>query len=167
MLLAPGLVPGIPAYSIKVHAKFPGQDPAIRGVLVLHDLATGAVLALIESSHLTALRTGLAGALGADALARRDARTVAIIGAGVIGATTAYALVVTRNTAFDTKTNASLGASQDITGSDGVLGAVAATASDWYRFTAVGIQNNVTITTATWSIRACCAASLRGGSGGW
>ena len=59
MLLAPGLVPGIPAYSIKVHAKFPGQNPAIRGVLVLHDLATGAVLALIESSHLTALRTGL------------------------------------------------------------------------------------------------------------
>lgn len=37
MLLAPGLVPGIPAYSVKVHAKFPGQAPAIRGVLVLHD----------------------------------------------------------------------------------------------------------------------------------
>jgi ornithine cyclodeaminase/alanine dehydrogenase-like protein (mu-crystallin family) len=70
MLLAPGLVPGIPAYSVKVHAKFPGQDPAIRGVLVLHDLTTGAVIALIESSHLTALRTGLAGALGADALTR-------------------------------------------------------------------------------------------------
>jgi ornithine cyclodeaminase/alanine dehydrogenase-like protein (mu-crystallin family) len=31
MLLAPGLVPGIPAYSVKVHAKFPGGDPAIRG----------------------------------------------------------------------------------------------------------------------------------------
>jgi hypothetical protein len=43
------LVPGIPAYSIKVHAKFPGQDPAIRGVRVLHDLTTGPVIALIES----------------------------------------------------------------------------------------------------------------------
>src|ERR1700730_16447967 len=31
MLLAPGVVPGIPAYSVKVHAKFPGSDPAIRG----------------------------------------------------------------------------------------------------------------------------------------
>jgi ornithine cyclodeaminase/alanine dehydrogenase-like protein (mu-crystallin family) len=96
MLLAPGLVPGIPAYSIKVHAKFPGQDPAIRGVLVLHDLATGAVLALIESSHLTALRTGLAGALGADALARRDARTVAIIGAGAQGRSQLAALRLVR-----------------------------------------------------------------------
>jgi ornithine cyclodeaminase len=85
MLLAPGLVPGIPAYSVKVHAKFPGQRPAIRGVLVLHDLASGAPLALIESSHLTALRTGLAGALGAEALSLPTARTVAIIGAGAQG----------------------------------------------------------------------------------
>ena len=96
MLLAPGLVPGIPAYSVKVHAKFPGQDPAIRGVLVLHDLTTGAVIALIESSHLTALRTGLAGALGADALARRDARTVAIIGAVAQGRSQLAALRLVR-----------------------------------------------------------------------
>ena len=85
MLLAPGLVPGIPAYSVKVHAKFPGRDPAIGGVLLIHDLATGTLLAVLESSHLTALRTGLAGALGADALARPDAQTVAIVGGGAQG----------------------------------------------------------------------------------
>lgn len=96
MLLAPGVVPGIPAYSVKVHAKFPGRDPAIRGVLVLHDLATGAPLAVMESSHLTALRTGLAGALGADALARVDARTVAIVGAGAQGRSQLAALRLVR-----------------------------------------------------------------------
>lgn len=96
MLLAPGLVPGIPAYSVKVHAKFPGQDPPIRGVLVLHDLATGAPLAIMESSHLTALRTGLAGALGADALARTGSRTVAIIGAGAQGRSQLAALRLVR-----------------------------------------------------------------------
>jgi ornithine cyclodeaminase/alanine dehydrogenase-like protein (mu-crystallin family) len=85
MLLAPGIVPGVPAYSVKVHAKFPGGDPAIQGLLVLHDIMTGAVLAVIESSYLTALRTGLVGALGADVLARADASTVAIIGAGAQG----------------------------------------------------------------------------------
>lgn len=85
MLLAPGLVPGIPAYSVKVHAKFPGVDPAIRGILVLHALATGEPLAVMESSYLTALRTGLAGAVGADVLAVAGARRVAIIGAGVQG----------------------------------------------------------------------------------
>jgi ornithine cyclodeaminase/alanine dehydrogenase-like protein (mu-crystallin family) len=85
MLLAPGLVRGIPAYSVKVHAKFPASNPAIRGPLIVHDLTTGAPLAVMESSYLTALRTGLVGALGADLLARRDARTVAIIGAGAQG----------------------------------------------------------------------------------
>jgi ornithine cyclodeaminase len=85
MLLAPGVVPSIPAYSVKVHAKFPGSEPAIRGLLVLHDLATGAPLAVMESSYLTALRTGLVGALGADVLAPTDASTVAIIGAGAQG----------------------------------------------------------------------------------
>ncbi len=83
MLLAPGLIPGIPAYSVKVHAKFPGGDPAIQGVLILHDLETGASLAILENSYLTALRTGMAGALGADVLALPDARCAAIIGAGV------------------------------------------------------------------------------------
>jgi hypothetical protein len=63
MLLAPGLVPGIPAYSVKVHAEFSGGGPAIAGVLILHDLATGAPLAILESSYLIATRTGLAGAL--------------------------------------------------------------------------------------------------------
>jgi ornithine cyclodeaminase len=96
MLLAPGLVPGIPAYSVKVHAKFPGRDPAIRGVLVLHDLATGAPLALMESGHLTALRTGLAGALGADALARPDAAAVAVVGAGAQGRSRLAALRLVR-----------------------------------------------------------------------
>jgi ornithine cyclodeaminase/alanine dehydrogenase-like protein (mu-crystallin family) len=85
MLLAPGLIDGIPAYSIKVHAKFPAQRPAIKGVLALHDLQTGDLLALMDSTHLTALRTGIAGALGTDALARPDAGTVAIIGAGAQG----------------------------------------------------------------------------------
>lgn len=85
MLLAPGLAHGIPAYSVKVHAKFPGSDPAIRGVLILHDLATGAPLGILESSYLTALRTGLAGALGADVLAVPAAHCAAIIGAGAQG----------------------------------------------------------------------------------
>jgi ornithine cyclodeaminase/alanine dehydrogenase-like protein (mu-crystallin family) len=85
MVLAPGLVPGIPAYSIKVHAKFPTEQPAIRGILILHSLDTGEPLAVMESSYLTALRTGLAGALGADVLAVANASRVAIVGAGVQG----------------------------------------------------------------------------------
>jgi ornithine cyclodeaminase len=85
MVVFPGLMTGIPAYSVKVHAKFPSQQPAIRGVLHLIDLETGTLLALMDSGYLTAVRTSLAAALAADVLARPDADTVAIIGAGVQG----------------------------------------------------------------------------------
>jgi ornithine cyclodeaminase/alanine dehydrogenase-like protein (mu-crystallin family) len=84
-LLYPGLMPDIPAYSVKVHAKFPGQTPAIRGLIHLFDLATGELLAVLESSYITAVRTGVASALAAHTLARQDAKTVAVIGAGVQG----------------------------------------------------------------------------------
>lgn len=85
MLLFPGLNDTIPAYTVKVHVKYPEQQPAIQGVLHLHDLATGSLLVVMDSTYLTAVRTGISGALAADILARSDAAKVAIIGAGVQG----------------------------------------------------------------------------------
>lgn len=80
--LIPGLVEGTPAYTVKVNAKFPAARPALRGVVCLHDLGTGELLALLDSATITAWRTGLAAALGTQLLARQDARTVGVIGAG-------------------------------------------------------------------------------------
>jgi ornithine cyclodeaminase len=80
--LLPGLVEGVPAYTVKVNAKFPGASPALRGVVCLHDLATGELLALLDSATVTAYRTGLAAALGTHALARPGADAVAVVGAG-------------------------------------------------------------------------------------
>lgn len=95
-VLFPGTLPGIPAYTVKVHAKFPGGDPAIRGVLCLHAEDSGDLLAVMDSTHLTAVRTGLAGALAAHELARRDADEVAIVGAGVQGRQQLRALAALR-----------------------------------------------------------------------
>ncbi|MEV5573651.1 ornithine cyclodeaminase family protein [Spirillospora sp. NPDC052269] len=80
--LIPGLVTGVPAYTVKVNAKFPDARPALRGVVCLHDLESGELLALLDSATVTAWRTGLAAALGTDALARRGGGNVAVIGAG-------------------------------------------------------------------------------------
>ncbi len=82
-VLFPGLLPDIPAYTVKVHAKFPDSSPALRGLVHLFDLRTGELLAVMDSGHLTALRTAAAGAVAADVLARKDAANVALIGAGV------------------------------------------------------------------------------------
>jgi ornithine cyclodeaminase len=81
-VLLPGLLPGIPAYTVKVNAKFPGADPAISGIVCLHDLKTGELLALLDSAFVTAWRTGLSAALATDLLSPAGARTVGIVGAG-------------------------------------------------------------------------------------
>jgi alanine dehydrogenase len=80
--LIPGLIDGIPAYTVKVNAKFPAARPALRGIVCLHDLATGELLAVLDSATITAWRTGLAAALGTHLLARNAARMVGVIGAG-------------------------------------------------------------------------------------
>jgi len=82
MAIFPGMISGIPAYTVKVHSKFPAQSPAIRGVIHLFDLNSGELLAIMDSRQLTAIRTGVLGAIGADVLARPDAKRIALIGAG-------------------------------------------------------------------------------------
>lgn len=80
--LLPGLLPGVPAYTVKVNAKFPTAVPALRGLVCLHDLETGELLAVLDSATVTAWRTGLAAAIGTHELARPDAVDVGVIGAG-------------------------------------------------------------------------------------
>ena len=85
MVLMPGLARDIPAYTVKVNAKFADQKPAIRGAVLLNDLETGALLAVLDSFEITAIRTGLSAAMATDKLARKEAESVAVIGAGVQG----------------------------------------------------------------------------------
>ena len=56
--------------------------PTIQGLLLLHDAATGAALALMDAEHLTAVRTGAASGVATQALARPDASVVTLFGAG-------------------------------------------------------------------------------------
>lgn len=97
MIVFPGLVPGIPAYTVKVNAKLPGSMPSVRGLLSLHDLETGALLAVMDSIAITAIRTGLVGGLAADVLARKSVKTVAMIGAGTQGREQLRALRLVRH----------------------------------------------------------------------
>jgi ornithine cyclodeaminase len=96
MVVFPGLIDGIPAFTVKVNTKVPGATPSVVGSIHLADLASGAVLAIMDSIVITAERTALAGALAADALARRDTPRVAVIGAGVQGEAQVRALQLVR-----------------------------------------------------------------------
>lgn len=57
--------------------------PAIQGNVVLFDGRDGALLALMDAGHLTAMRTGASGGVAARYLAKEDARTLTIFGSGV------------------------------------------------------------------------------------
>jgi len=57
--------------------------PVVQSILILTDGCTGATLAVMDGISLTAVRTGAASGLATDLLARSDAASVAVIGAGV------------------------------------------------------------------------------------
>lgn len=89
-------------YACKINANFPENPvrhgiPTVQGVVALFDARNGTLLALMDSMEITTLRTGAATAVAAKHLARRDARTVAILGCGVQGRSQLRALARVRH----------------------------------------------------------------------
>lgn len=92
-----GLLGSEPRLAVKLNANFPANPerfglPAIQGVLVLFDGASGLPLAVLDSMMITALRTAATSALAARYLARPEAATLTICGCGRQGAMHARAL---------------------------------------------------------------------------
>ncbi len=82
---------------VSVHNQNPSKGlPLIHALVVVIDAATGKPLAAMEGGYLTALRTGAASGVSTDLLARRDARVVAIFGAGTQGRTQLMAVAAVR-----------------------------------------------------------------------
>jgi len=83
-----GYVPGV-ALEIKLVSVFPGNHargvPSHQGLIALFDEHDGAPLAVMDGAYITAIRTGGTAAVASNALARSDARVLAILGAGVQG----------------------------------------------------------------------------------
>jgi ornithine cyclodeaminase len=86
-----GLMPtyrsgGRPLYALKTVAIFQdnpsrGLDPH-QGTVTLYDGTTGEVLAVMNASPITAIRTAAVSGVATRALAREDARVLAVVGAG-------------------------------------------------------------------------------------
>jgi ornithine cyclodeaminase len=86
-LFMPGHLRGSGATAAKIVTVHPGNAarglPVIHAVVLVLDHETGRPLALLDGTRLTALRTGAAGGLAAELLARPDASVVALFGSGV------------------------------------------------------------------------------------
>jgi ornithine cyclodeaminase/alanine dehydrogenase-like protein (mu-crystallin family) len=93
----PGHAAGV--LETKLVSVFPGSEPSHQALIALFDDATGAPLAVMDGTHITAARTGAASALSTRLLAREDARVLAVLGTGVQARS--HLAAVTRVRAFD------------------------------------------------------------------
>lgn len=87
-----GAMPGWVAeqgFALKAVSVFPGNGalglPTHQGVITLFDERDGSLLSVMDGEHITAMRTGGGAAVSVRILARSDAQTLTILGAGVQG----------------------------------------------------------------------------------
>jgi alanine dehydrogenase len=80
----PASLPGAVAMKwVNVHPENPGHGlPTVMAVIIYNDPDTGYPLAIMDGTDITAYRTGATAAIAAKYLARKDACTLGLIGAG-------------------------------------------------------------------------------------
>lgn len=93
---------GLDSFAVKIASGFFDNEkddlPVASGMMILVSSVTGFPKAiLVDNGYLTQVRTGAAGALAADNLARTDIKTIGIIGAGLQGRYQARALQLVRD----------------------------------------------------------------------
>lgn len=87
-------------FGIKLASLFPGNPAAgyssHLGLVVLYEAAHGRPVAIMDAGIVTAIRTAAASAVATDALARREASTLAILGTGEQAESHLHAIPVVR-----------------------------------------------------------------------
>lgn len=81
-----GWLKGSDIFGLKVVSWF-GENPAkgipaLIGTILVMDAKTGVPMGILDGSHITGMRTGAAGAIGAKLLARKNSKNLMVVGAG-------------------------------------------------------------------------------------
>ncbi len=83
--------------ALKWVTSFPGNParglPTAGGLVLLSNAEDGQLVAILDAAVVTWLRTGAAAVLAAETLGRSDARTAAVVGAGVNGTAAARTFI--------------------------------------------------------------------------
>ncbi|MGB8817669.1 MAG: ornithine cyclodeaminase family protein [Rhizobiaceae bacterium] len=101
LLLMPAWAQGFGVGGVKIVNIVPGNNarglPAIMASYLVFDEITGAHKAILDGATLTAKRTAAVSALAADRLARKDAKTLLVVGSGRVAQELPYAFKAVRN----------------------------------------------------------------------
>jgi len=100
LVVMPGELRTVPVYGCKIISLHPANPararPAVQGFVALFDSHTGTPLALVDGAEVTRLRTAAASALATRKLARPEAATHGILGAGAQAASHLEAIACVR-----------------------------------------------------------------------
>ena len=100
-LIMPAHLPERSEFGIKVVSVYDDNPnlglPRISATVLVLDPTTGAPKAFMDGASLTAIRTGAGGGVAADLLARKNAKTVGLFGAGVQAKAQLQAVMAVRN----------------------------------------------------------------------
>lgn len=97
--IMPGAMGAREVFGAKLISAFQDKQPSHQGVVVLFDPDSGASVCILDAGAITAIRTAAASAAATDALARRDANRLALLGDGEQAGAHARALVKVRKIA--------------------------------------------------------------------
>jgi ornithine cyclodeaminase/alanine dehydrogenase len=99
--LMPSYLTELEAQATKIISIYPDNKkkglPTTNAWLIVNDPTTGMVKAFMDATYLTAMRTGAITGVAAKYLSPKNAKTVAIFGAGVQGRTQTWAACTVRN----------------------------------------------------------------------
>ncbi len=100
-ILMPAYMGNLDALGVKVISVMPGNHgtefDSHQGAVLLFDATRGRLLAVIDASEVTAIRTAAASGVATRLLARDDANDLAILGSGVQARSNLEAMLVTRD----------------------------------------------------------------------
>jgi ornithine cyclodeaminase/alanine dehydrogenase-like protein (mu-crystallin family) len=99
-LTMPAYITGDPISTVKVVSVYPDNSekdlPVVIGTVLVVSAITGAPIALLDGTSLTAIRTGAASGLATDLLSRLDSTVLGVIGTGVQARTQVEAVCAVR-----------------------------------------------------------------------
>lgn len=78
----PCIIPKYRIAGVKIVTRYPERTPSLDSKIMLYDLKTGNLKAIMDGNFITAMRTGAVAAHSIKLLAKKDYKTIGIIGLG-------------------------------------------------------------------------------------
>jgi len=89
----PSIIPALNVFGVKVVSRYPERRPSLDSQIMIYNLETGNLDAILDGNWITAMRTGAVAALSAKIFAKSDWANISIFGLGNTARATLLSLI--------------------------------------------------------------------------